>query len=145
MKRVARLVPLFLLAGVVLRADLSLVMAEQNLEKRSERALKHADSTLDEARTAYKAADDPKLSAKLAEIMESVELAKTSLDESGKNARRSPKYFKRAEIAIRKLNRRLDSFRHEMSVDDREPVDKIIRRASQIRDEIIAAIMGRKK
>jgi len=136
---------LFLLTSLLPAADLSVVMAESNLEKRSEKALKHADTIFDQARTSYKAGDDAKLNAKLAEILESIELAKTSLDESGKNARRSPKYFKRAEIAIRKLNRRMDNFKHEMSVDDREPVDKIMRRASQIRDEIIASIMGRKK
>jgi type II secretory pathway pseudopilin PulG len=136
---------LILFAAAAAAADLSAVMAEANLEKRSEKALKHADAVLDEARKAYKSGHGENLASLLAEILESVELAKKSLDESGKNARRSPKYFKRAEIAIRKLNRRLDNFRIEMSVDEREPVEKIMQRASQIRDEIIMAIMGRKK
>jgi len=136
---------LMVFAAAAGAADLSLVMAEENLEKRSEKALKHADAVLDQTRTAYKDGQSDKVAASLGEILESVELAKKSLDESGKNARRSPKYFKRAEIAIRKLNRRLDNFRIEMGVDEREPVEKIMRRASQIRDEIIMAIMGRKK
>ena len=57
------------------------------------------------------------------ELEESVELAHTSLNQTGKNPRKSPKYFKQAEIATRDLLRRLDSFQGEMSFDDRPMLD----------------------
>ena len=48
---------LLLVTAVSLRADLSAVMAEDNLEKRSELALKHAEQLLKTTRSAYDAGD----------------------------------------------------------------------------------------
>jgi hypothetical protein len=125
-------------------ADLGEVMEENNLEKRSEKALKHADNVLTQLREAYVSGDQPTFKSKLGEYTDSIDLAGKSLRESGKNARKSPKYFKRAEIALRKLNRRMDNFRIEMSVQDREPVEKVIQHTARLRDEILGAVMGKK-
>ena len=141
---IRRIVFLTLVSMSLCWADLTLVMAEPNLEKRSEKAMKNAHAALDRARQALKDRDQTAETAAIAEIGESVELCKESLDKSGKNPRRSPKYFKRAEIEIRKLIRRLDSFRLEMSFDDRESIDKLIARFHQIHEEIILGIMGKK-
>jgi hypothetical protein len=125
-------------------AGLDQVMAEQNLEKRSELALKNAHAALDGARQAFKDGDLGAEAKALEEVGRSVELSKQSLDQSGKNPRRSPKYFKKAEIEVRKLIRRLDSFRLEMSVDDRGPVDKLIDFSHKVHEDLIAGIMGKK-
>lgn len=142
MKRGAAI--LFLAAASAMAADLAGVKAEPNLEKRSERALLNAEAALDEARDALQAGDEKKLAAALRETGESIDLCKQSLDMSGKNARKSPKYFKKAEIGIRKLARRLDNFRLELSVDDREPVEKLIVRAHALQEEILDKIMRKK-
>ena len=133
------------IAGSGMAADLTAVTAEPNLEKRSEKAIGNAGTALDAARAGYQAGDREKFNAGLEELLASVELAKKSLDESGKNARRSPKYFKKAEISLRKLNLRIDNFRIEVSVEDRGGIAKILERSVHIRDELLDAIMGKQK
>ncbi len=133
------------LSILLLLADLTAVRAEPNLEKRSDLALQNADAALTHARESYKAGDDKAHAAALEEFRQSLDLAKLSLDESGKNARRSPKYFKKAEIGIRQFIRRLDNLKIEMSVDDRAPLEALIERAHKIHDEILEEIMGKGK
>jgi hypothetical protein len=133
-----------LLFPLVALADLAAVQAEPNLERRSEKASVHADGLVTKIRTDYLAGRIGEMTAGLAEYTVAVDLVRKSLNDSGKNARRSPKYFKKAEIALRKLARRLDSFRIEMSVDDREPVEKAVHHTTNVRDEILHAIMGKK-
>ncbi len=125
--------------------DLEAVRREPNLEKRSELALANADSALDRARNAYQNGEDPSFKSSLAEVSESIGLCKQSLDESGKNARKSPKYFKKAEIGIRRLSRRLDNLRVEVSVEDRHLVEPVVARAHEFQEEILLLIMGKKK
>jgi hypothetical protein len=140
--------PLLLLAAAasMLSAfDLNSIRKEPNLEKRSELALGNAETALDRARDAYQKGSDADFNAALAEVSDSIELCKQSLDESGKNARKSPKYFKKAEIGIRKLSRRLDNLQVEVSVDDRPAVEPVVGRAHKLQEEILLAIMGKKK
>ncbi len=125
--------------------DLDAIRKEPSLERRSEMALTNADGALDRAREAYGKGEDKAFQSALNEVGESIDLCKQSLDDSGKNARRNPKYFKKAEIGIRRLSRRLDSLRIEVSVDDRPAVDPIVARAHQLQEEILLAIMGKKK
>lgn len=121
-------------------ADIEAVKAEPNLEKRSEKALVYANASLDEAR---KDLENP--GGHLDQVRAGIDLCVESLEATGKNARRSPKYFKRAEIEVRKLIRRLDSFRLELPLDDREPVDKLLKHAHQVQDDLVLGIMTRKK
>ena len=125
-------------------ADLAAVKAEPNLERRSDRALANAESALDDARKAYLDNDDKRFEAALAEVDQSMALCKESLEKSGKNARRSPKYFKKAEIGFRHLIRRLDNFRQELSVDDRAPAERLLVQANKLQEDILHMIMGKK-
>ena len=129
----------------LIAADLDDIRKQPNLERRSDMALANADTALDRARDAYQKGDEPLFKSALAEADQSIALSKQSLDESGKNARKSPKYFKRAEIGIRRLIRRLDSLRIEVGVDDRPIVEPVYWRAQKLQEEILLAIMGKKK
>ena len=140
-----RLAVLSLLLIGILRADLDAVRSEPNLEKRSEKAMLNAEAALDSARKAYEGGDMNAVRGALTEIRDSIALTRESLDSSGKNARKSPKYFKKAELALRKLMRRLDSFRLELGVDERAPVEKLLQSAHSTHDHILEAIMGTKK
>lgn len=135
---------LWLLPGIAVAFDLDAIRKEPNLERRSERALANADQAIDKARDAYQKGDDPLFKTALEEVVASIQLSKQSLDESGKNARRSPKYFKKAEIGIRRLSRRLDNFAIEVSVDDRPMVEPVAAQAHKLQEEILHAIMGKK-
>jgi len=88
------------------------VLAEPNLEKRSKLALDNADAAYQAARTAYDAGDTAKSTAELDEVKESVEVAYASLEGTGKDPRKSPKWFKKAEMETR------DSGRHEFRRPD---------------------------
>ena len=108
---------LVLLALLVtsLRADLTQVQAEANLERRSRSALDHAEQTLKTARQAYDHGDLKATEAALAEVKEAVDLADASLKATGKSPRKSPKYFKHAEIKTRQLLKKLDALARDMN------------------------------
>jgi len=131
----------FLVAAVSLFAgDIEAVKAEPNLEKRSDKALVFANAALDEARK-----DHDGLNAHMDEVRAGIDLCVESLEATGKNARKNPKYFKRAEIEVRKLIRRLDNFRIELPLDDRAPVEALLKHAHKVQDDLLAGIMTRKK
>jgi regulator of PEP synthase PpsR (kinase-PPPase family) len=138
----------FLLAVVlsgVAHADLSKAKLEQNLEKRSRLALENAQNVLKDARKAYDAGNLTQSQALLVEIMESVELAFASLEETGKNPRRKPKHFKHAEKETRNLLKRIEAFEYEMSVDDRAIIQKLKKRTGEINEKLLVAILGGKR
>ena len=130
---------------LALALDLTSVKSEPNLQKRSERALDYANSALDAARDAYKDGDAEKAQEQLQEVRESVDLAYQSLSETGKDPRRDPKFFKRAELRTRELLRRLEGLAQTMSFLDRPNVDKVHERVSEVHDNLLNGIMSKKK
>jgi hypothetical protein len=144
-----RMLPLGLAAALVfagcLRADLTRANAERNLEKRSKLALDNAMAAYQSARAAYDKGDNAAVAAAADEIEESVELAYTSLKNTGKDPRRSPKWFKRAEIDTRDLLRKLEGFQQEMSFADRPVLDKVKAKIQQVHDELLLGLMEGKK
>ena len=97
-------------------------------------------------REAYNKGETEKVTESAKELEESVELAYQSLEATGKNPRKSPKYFKSAEISTRDLLRRVESFQQEMSFEDRPVVDAARKKLQQVHDEILVGLMeGRRK
>jgi hypothetical protein len=136
---------LLLLAGTA-SADLSEAKAEPNLEKRSKLALDNAEEALKTAREAYAKGENAQVAALATEIRESVELANTSLEGTGKNPRKSPKWFKRAEIQTRDLLKRLNVFQQDMNVADRPMLDAVKATVQQVHEELLLGVMeGRSK
>ncbi len=137
-----------LLAGVLFasltRADMKRVMSEPNLEKRSERALENAEEVLNEARKAYHAQDMKAFSMALKEVRDSVELSYKSLQESGKAARRSPKYFKKADVRLREIARRLDNLEKDVMMDERAEVTALKKRVDEVDEQVVLDIMSKK-
>jgi hypothetical protein len=129
-----------LLAGS-LRADLKPAMAETNLEKRSKLALENAVAMLETARADYSKGDNQQTAADLDELKESVDLAYQSLQDTGKNPRRSPKWFKYAEIHTRELLRKLNTFEDDMSYLDRPMLDKIKPDLQHIHDQLLIGLV----
>jgi hypothetical protein len=138
------LLALFAAAG--LGADLQQVKAEPNLEKRSKLATDNAAAALKSAREAYNGGHLEQVKAKVDEISASVALTLTSLEQTGKNPRKSPKWFKRAEIETRDLGRKLESFAQEMSYTDRPMLDRVRKQVQQAHDDLLTSLMeGRRK
>ena len=136
---------LFLLLLLVpLHAELDAVKAEPNLEKRSALALLNADSQIDAAKKAYEAADRESFTRAIDEVIASVDLSYDSLEDTGKRARRSPKHFKRAELKVRGLIRRLDGIEREVALDDRAPISNALKRLHEVHDKLVVDIMTKK-
>lgn len=125
-------------------ADLAAVLAERNLERRSRKALDHAESALKLARQAYQRGEMEIVRRALEEVREAVELAWHSLQQTGKNPVRHPRPFKHAEIKTRGLLKHLGHFRDQMAFDDRELVEPVRRSVEHIHEELLLGIMGRK-
>jgi hypothetical protein len=126
-------------------ADLTRALKEPNLEKRSQLALENATAAYKAAREAYRKGETDRVVTLVAEIQESVELANTSLTQTGENPRKSPKWFKRAEIETRDLLKRLDTFEHEMGFNDRPMLEKVKAKVQQIHDELLVGLMEGKR
>jgi|SRR5271155_5481652 len=122
--------------------DLASIKLEPNPERRSDLALGNAAAAMDAARDA--AADEAKLKPALQELRDSVDLAYQSLVDSGKSARRNPKFFKKAELKTRELMRRLDGLAQAVDVDDRVFVQSVRERVSNVHDDLIQNIMQKK-
>jgi hypothetical protein len=134
----------FGLAAVVAAGDLASVKAEPNLERRSDKALSNADRAISEAREAYGAGDLARTKAAFSEVVDSVQLSYDSLIATGKNPRRSPKYFKRAEVATRAMMRRLKNLETDFSVDDRPLLAEAQQHLAKVHEDLLNGIMKRK-
>jgi hypothetical protein len=132
------------LAGALaapVRADLKSALAEPNLEKRSKLALDNAEEAYKSVRSAYETGDNARVTDAAKEIVESIDLAYASLTGTGKDPRKSPKWFKRAEIETRDLLRRLSGFQEQMSFDDRPLLDPAKAKLQQVHDNLLVGLM----
>lgn len=136
---------MLLLGGAGGAADLADVKAQPNLEKRSDLALANAERALKEARDAYNKGEMEQTTTLVAEVEQSVALAGTSLRETGKNPRKSPKWFKKAEIRTRDLMKKIEAFDQEMNVADRPMLAEVRARVQKVHEDLLLGIMeGRK-
>jgi hypothetical protein len=138
---VASAVALALCCGASARADLKAALAEPDLEKRSGLALDNASEALKTARQAYDKDDKAQFTALTGEIEQSVDLAQTSLQQTGKDPRNHPKWFKKAEIETRDLLRRLDTLEQEMNYADRPLLEKVKAHVVKVHDELLLGLM----
>jgi hypothetical protein len=124
--------------------DIATVKSVPDLERRSELALANADKDIDAAKQAFTGGDEKAEQQALVEVRELVDVSYDALEHSKQVPRRS-KYYKNAELHLRALLRRLNSFRDQVSFDGREAVDAVIKRVSDVHDELLSAIMSKKK
>jgi hypothetical protein len=137
-----------LLLGTVAAAaevNLKTALAERDLGKRSKLALDNASRALKDARGAFEKGDNEKLSAEIAEVQESVDLAYDSLKSTGKDPRKSPKWFKHAEIETRDLLKKVDTLQQDLNFQDRPMLDKLKARVQQVHDDLLLGLMEGKK
>ena len=141
----AAVAALALLAPHYAHADLKKALAEPNLEKRSALALDNAADAVSAARKAYDAGDLAQAKDAIAEIGASVEMADRSLKDSGRDARKHPAYFKRAEIATRGLLRKIESFEAAMNYVDRPLLGELKPGIQAIHDGLLEKLLRGKK
>ena len=125
--------------------DLADVRSEANPERRAELALDNANTAIDHARAYAKLGEYDKLHAAGIEVQQSVELCQESLEAAGKDPRKNVRQFKKVEMRIHHLNRRLKGFADEVSIEDKPAVEKAANRLDEINDEIVGDMFGKKK
>ncbi|MBI2687533.1 MAG: hypothetical protein HYX27_14565 [Acidobacteria bacterium] len=136
-----RLIAVVLFSMMAHGSDLAAAKAEPNLERRSEKALIAAGEIVTAMRTELDRNGLEKIKEQLTEFQAAVDLSVDSLKATGKNARKSPKYFKRAELRLRELNRRLETFRRDLSLDDRPVLDGVTEHVGKRIDELVEATL----
>jgi hypothetical protein len=125
-------------------ADIATVKSEPDLNRRSELALLNADEKIDRAKQAYMDGNEAAQEAAIQEIADSVVLSYDALEQTH-DAPRKSKYYKRAELKVSALMRRLSGFRDEVSFDFRPHVDAVLKKLSDIHDELLSDIMSKKR
>jgi hypothetical protein len=133
-----------LLALLLVTADIEAVKSEPDLERRSELALANADKQIDAAKEAFSGGDEKAQAQALVEVQELVNVSYDALEHANRAPRKS-KYYKNAEMKVTALLRRLNSFRDQVGFESREAVDSVIKRVSYVHDELLTAIMSKKK
>jgi hypothetical protein len=136
---------LMMAASAAFGFDLKQIQAEPNLERRAKLALDNAAAVLQTAREAYRNGENEKVTLLVGEVHDSVALAFASLQQTNKDPRRSPKWFKYAEVSTRDLLRRIDSFQQEMSFTERPVLDKVKEKTLQVHDDLLVGLMEGKK
>lgn len=131
-----------LAAAAPQRGTMAWVMAESNLEKRSRRALEFSAAVLMAAVKAYDAGNWEQTMARVEEMRQGVALARKSLKDSGKDPRRSPRYFKDAEIRTRQLLREFEDFRQKMGIEERERLEPVRAYLQESNEEFLQSVMG---
>jgi len=119
--------------------------AETDLKKKSKFALRFARKAVDPMVEAFRNGEPEQGRVWLGKIEEGVEISRQALDELDKNPRKSPKHYKRAEIATRKLARELENAKRYLIVEERELVDETLQRIEEINRSLLFAIMQQKK
>ncbi len=127
------------------RADVAKIKAEPNLEKRSKAALDNAADALKQAREAYSQGNVKRTAELAKEVEDSVQVCADSLKSTGKNPRKSPKWFKRAEMQTHDLLRRIEAFHREMSFSDRPILEPARLKTQQVQEEMLLGVVEGKK
>jgi hypothetical protein len=125
----------------VMRADLRAALAERDLGKRSKLALDNAGAVLRAVREGYQKGENEGIPPLLKELEDSVSLAWDSLESTGKNPRKSPRWFKQAEIETRTLLKKLETLQHDMSFEERGWLDPAKVRLQKVHDDLLVGLM----
>jgi hypothetical protein len=121
------------------------ILAEKAFDKRAELALKEADEEISAAAKSYSEGGDIKaFRSHVGAVSELVEFTLKSLQDSGMRGGKRTKNFKRAELKMRNLLRRLETLEIQVSADDRPPVEQAQKVVSEAREHVLYDIMSKR-
>ncbi|MEO8595764.1 MAG: hypothetical protein ABI759_20760 [Candidatus Solibacter sp.] len=125
--------------------SLTAALNERDLGKRSKLALDNANLTIKEMREAGNKGDAASMASLVKEFEDSIALCWDSLESTGKNPRKSPKWFKQAEIETRNLLKKLNSLQEGLPFEERPILEKAKARLQQVHDDLLVGLMEGKK
>jgi site-specific recombinase len=128
---------LLLLATVTAAQSLiSEIKAEHDPARRSEKALAFADEAFDNAREDYNKGEIHKGDADLEQMMTALEECLSSLDTA-----RKAKYYKKAEMNVALLQRRLQGLLDDIALQQRGWAEYTQRKLDQLHDKLLDGVM----
>ena len=110
---------------------------EHDQAKRSEKALVLADSAFDNARDFYAKGEFHKGDAQLEDMTNALNFCVESLQQAHK-----AKYYKKAELRVALLQRRMESLLDDIDVQERGWAEQTGRTLDQIHDKLQAGVMN---
>ncbi len=114
--------------------------SERNLHKRVEKGLEVAEAQLDEARKIYRDGDPYKAQDQLEVSLDTAMEAYQMIVDSGEDMRRRAGRFKKIEIQIRGLLRKLEDHEKQVVVLDRGPVERTRQTVSNMQDNLLRSM-----
>ena len=109
---------------------------EHDPARRSEKALVLADSAFDNARDFYNKGEFNKGNAQLEDMTKALNFCVESLQQA-----RKAKYYKKAELKVALLQRRMESLLGDIDVQERGWAEQTDRTLDQIHDKLLAGVM----
>jgi hypothetical protein len=129
----------FLLASSLLLMGQSAadeVKNESNPGKRSELSIEAANRTLDEARAAYLSGNSKKGDSEMLDVQNLADECLSSVQEANKY-----RYWKKAELKVRQLTRRVETLSDDLGYDQRGKAQELRAHLDQIHDKLLAGVM----
>ena len=115
---------------------ISEIKAEHDPVRRSEKALSFADVAFDSARGNYDKGDIHKGDAELENMMTALEECVSSLDVA-----RKAKYYKKAEMNVAMLQRRLQGLVDDINLQQRGWAEYTQRKLDELHDKLLEGVM----
>jgi hypothetical protein len=131
---------IFAICAATLQAQsvLSELQAEQNPQKRSEKALIFADAAFESAHDYYLKGEIDKGDAQLETMTKALNQCVVSLTEAHKG-----RYYKKAEMNVANLQRRLEGLLSDLSVQKRGWAEYTSRKLEEIHDKLLNGVMSK--
>ena len=129
---------LLALASAQPQASLESIKAETDPVHRAEHALALAESDFESAHDAYLKGDIHAGDDQLNQMSKALDETVSSLEKTHKT-----RQFKRAEMRVAHLQRRLNSLLEEINVEQRGWAEQISRHLSEIRDRLLQGALGK--
>jgi hypothetical protein len=124
--------------------NLDQIRADSNPEHRAHSAIEYSVMAERNAETAYARGDMPGVVAELKNMAEGVELARVSLEQTGKTAMRHPGPYKFGELRTQEMLVRLGDLEHKMDAEERVVVEGPKTKVQEIHDAWFDGIMRKK-
>jgi len=125
--------------------NLEQIRADSNSEHRARAAIEYSVAAERNAETSYSRGDLPAVKAELKNMLEAVELAKESLDQTGKSPMKHPGPYKFGELRTQEMLVRLGDLERKMDAEERPMVEAPKARVQEIHDAWFDGIMSKRK
>jgi len=112
------------------------VKNESNPGKRSELSIEAANRTLDEARAAYLAGNSKQGDSDMHAVETLADECLSSVEQAKKY-----RYWKKAELKVRQLTRRVETLSDDLGYDERGKAQELRAHLDQIHDKLLAGVM----